>query len=259
MEKYQDTNVATIARWIEEGWQWGVPIDHETYEKASKGIWDVLLTPTRPVPHEWFGDLEGKRLLGLADGGGQQMPVFTALGARCTVLDYCDSQLESERLVAQRESYDIDIVKADMTEPLPFEDGSFDLIFNPASLCYIEKVGPVLNECSRVLTDGGVLLVTFETGVNYIVDDDQRMIVRGLPFNPLEEPSLYREDDGYQFSHSLVEQLGGLLKAGFTITDLYEDTNGYGRLHELDIPSFIAVRAVKTGPHMLTSTQEKRR
>ena len=32
---------------------------------------------------------------------------------------------------------------------------------------------------------------------------------------------------------------------GFTLTDLYEDTNGEGRLHELHIPSFIATRAVK--------------
>ena len=27
--------------------------------------------------------------------------------------------------------------------------------------------------------------------------------------------------------------------------DLYEDTNGYGLLDELNIPSFIAVRAIK--------------
>ena len=31
---------------------------------------------------------------------------------------YSDQQLESERLVAEREGYDIDIVKADMTQPL---------------------------------------------------------------------------------------------------------------------------------------------
>jgi len=40
-----------------------------------------VLTPTKPVPREWFGDLKGKKLLGLASGGGQQMPIFTAAGA----------------------------------------------------------------------------------------------------------------------------------------------------------------------------------
>ena len=76
---YQDINARTIDSWVEGGWEWGAPVSHETYEKACHGEWDVFLTPTRPVPHAWFGDLRGKKLLGLASGGGQQMPVFTAL------------------------------------------------------------------------------------------------------------------------------------------------------------------------------------
>lgn len=67
------------------------------------------------------------------------MPILTALGAKCTVLDYSDQQLESERLVAECEGYDIDIVKADMTQPLPFADESFDMIIQPVANCYVEK------------------------------------------------------------------------------------------------------------------------
>ena len=118
---YQDINAAAIDRWVEEGWEWGVPIDRETFEKAREGEWDVHLSPTKKVPHEWFGDLKGKKVLGLAAGGGQQMPVFAALGAGCTVLDYSQRQLDSERLVAEREGYDIRIVRADMTKPNPAE------------------------------------------------------------------------------------------------------------------------------------------
>ena len=78
---YQDINAETIDKWIREGWEWGKPISHETYEKAKNGTWDVFLTPTKPVPHAWLGELTGKRILGLASGGGQQMPIFAALGA----------------------------------------------------------------------------------------------------------------------------------------------------------------------------------
>jgi hypothetical protein len=120
---YQDINASTIDRWIEEGWEWGIPIDHETFVNAKEGKWDMLLTPTKFVPHEWFGDLNGKKLLGLASGGGQQMPIFAALGAECTVLDYSEKQLESERMVAAREGYEITIIRADMTKPLPFGRG----------------------------------------------------------------------------------------------------------------------------------------
>ena len=156
------------------------------------------------------------------------------------------AQLDSERLVAQREGYSIDIVQADMTEPLPFEDGSFDLVVNPVSLCYVEKVEPILRECWRILSDGGRLLIAFDNGMNFITDEgDEEKIVRGLPFNPLVDESLLVEGDGIQFSHSFTEQIGGLARAGFVIRDCYEDTNGYGRLHELGIPSFWAVFAQK--------------
>ena len=98
---YQDINAATITRWIEDGWEWGKPIDHNAYAKALAGEWDILLTPTRPVPHSWFPeDLHGLHVLGLASGGGQQMPILTARGARCTVLDYTPAQLDADRTVA---------------------------------------------------------------------------------------------------------------------------------------------------------------
>ena len=245
---YQDVNAGTISRWIkEDGWKWGVPVDSSVCSDVRKGIWDVFLTPVKTVPHSWFPQsLEGVRILGLASGGGQQIPVFSLLGAICTVLDYDDDQLDAERMVARREGYDADIVKADMSKSLPFEDESFDMIFNPPSLCYIEKVEPLFLECSRVLKKGGVMMTALESAVNYISDpDDESRIVHSLPFNPLKNPGLYREKDGFQFSHSFSEQTGGLLSAGFTLTDVYEDTNGYGLLHELNIPSFMAVRTVK--------------
>ena len=175
------------------------------------------------------------------------MPILTAAGARCTVLDYSPAQLEAERQVAAREGYDINIVRADMTEPLPFADASFDLVINPVSLCYVREVEPIWREVARVLRPGGVLLAGLDTGLNYVVDEAEQRIVRGLPFDPLANPALMAdleaEDDGVQFSHTLDELLGGLLRAGFAIDDLFEDVNGEGRLSELGIPTMLAVRA----------------
>ncbi len=190
---YQDLNAATIDRWIEEGWEWGRPISHETYLRALAGDWDVLLTPTKAVPHEWFGVLHGKKLLGLASGGGQQMPVFAAMGADCTVLDYSEKQLESERAVAGREGYSIRTVRADMTKPLPFPDEQFDLIFHPVSNCYVEEVRPIWKECFRILKPGGVLLAGTDHYVNYIVDSEEERILNSLPFNPLHNPDQMRQ------------------------------------------------------------------
>jgi len=248
-DNYTDINSLTIDRWVDEGWEWGKPIDHETYVKAQRGDWSVLLTPTKPVPKDWFCEMKGAKVLGLASGGGQQMPVFTALGAECTVLDYSVRQLESERIVAGREGYSIEIVCADMTKPLPFVDESFDLIFHPVSNCYVREVLPIWRECYRVLKKGGILLAGLDNGINFIFDDDELEVKNALPFDPLSNPELCRKlqesDDGVQFSHTIEEQINGQLLAGFTLTAVYEDTNGIGHLHELNIPTFWATRAVK--------------
>ena len=247
--EYQDINAKTIDDWCKDGWEWGRPISHEEFENALSGEWDVYLTPTKRVPHEWFGDLRGKRVLGLASGGGQQIPIFSALGAKCTLLDYSEQQCESDRMVAEREGYEVEIIRADMTKPLPFEDGSFDLIFHPVSNCYVREVEPIFRECYRVLKKGGAFLGGYDIGINYIFDENEDRVLYSLPFDPLSDEKIYNDcvqnDWGIQFSHTIEEQLGGQLRAGFCLTDIYEDTNGEGNLHEHNIPSFVATRSVK--------------
>jgi len=247
--QYQDINAQTIDRWVKEGWEWGQPISHEIYEAALQGRWDVVLTPTKAVPHHWFGQLRGKKLLGLASGGGQQMPIFAALGAQCTVLDYSPAQLESERAVARREGYAIEIVRADMTKVLPFADETFDIIFHPVSNCYVQDVRHVFREAFRVLKHGGIFLAGLGNEVNYLVSEDEKAIVNTMPFDPLQNEAQRREleasDSGMQFSHTMEEQIGGQLEAGFQLTHLYSDTNGIGYLEDLHAETYVATRAVK--------------
>ena len=48
----------------------------------------------------WLDDLDRKRVLCLAGGGGQQSAAFAVLGARVTVVDLSAAQLERDRQVA---------------------------------------------------------------------------------------------------------------------------------------------------------------
>jgi len=248
--KYTEINSKTIDAWVDAGWEWGVPISGEQFARALHGEWSMLLTPTKPVPKEWYPDLKGKKVLGLASGGGQQMPIFAALGAECTLLDFSARQIESDLAVARREGYSIQAIRADMTEALPFPDSTFDLIFHPVSNCYVEDVGHIWRECYRVLKDGGRLLAGMNNGFSYLFDEaDERTVKYRLPFNPLRDPSLMQvlqsTDSGVQFSHTLEEQIRGQLKVGFKLQDLYEDTDGSGLLHEHGVPTFWATLAVK--------------
>ena len=102
-ENYTNENSKVVDSWVKNGWLWSIPVSHEAYLKAKEGEYDIVLTPTKSVPHEWFGPLKGKRVLALASGGGQQGPIFKALGADVTVLDNSDMQIKREKEVATRE------------------------------------------------------------------------------------------------------------------------------------------------------------
>lgn len=240
--EYTAENARVIDRWVLNGWEWGKAISHEEY---IEGKWNVLLTPTKVMPEEWLGEIKGKRILGLASGGGQQMPIFSKKGALCTVFDISTKQLESEKMVSDREGYEIEIIQGDMTKPLPFEDASFDIIFNPVSTCYIEKTEPLWKECYRILKKGGILVTAFDNGLNYVFDEESEThLVSSLPYNGLKSED-DKDECGYQFSHSIAEELSALLHSGFVLKDIYEDTNGEGNLHEKNIATFYALKCEK--------------
>ena len=136
---YTKENAKTIDQWVEEGWIWGIPISTRYMKSRKRRMGDGADTD-KAGSKILVSGVERKKILGLASGGGQQMPIFAALGGICTVLDYSDRQLASEEMVAKREGYDIEIVKADMTKTFPFADETFDLIFHPVSNCYVEEV-----------------------------------------------------------------------------------------------------------------------
>ncbi|MFX3697435.1 class I SAM-dependent methyltransferase, partial [Streptococcus suis] len=81
---------------------------------------------------------QGKKLLGLACGGGQQGPIFEAHCYETTILDFSKEQLDKDRLVAERENLDLQTVQADMTQAFLFEDESFYIIFCTVSNFYFE-------------------------------------------------------------------------------------------------------------------------
>ena len=251
-ENYTEYNSKTWDLWSEEGCEWSMPISHEKYIEALNGRLDVYLTPCKPVPFGWFPPLKNKSVLGLASGGGQQCPIFQAHGANVTIFDISEKQLEAERIVADREGYTIEIVRGDMTKRLPFENRCFDIIFHPVSNCYVQDVQHIWNECFRVLRKGGVLLSGFSNPFvfvfkNMLTGEFGDKIVTKLPVDPLkdntdEELKQIMESDGIQFSHSLESLIGGQIKAGFRIVDLYEDYHNEG---EQAAPGYICTKAVK--------------
>jgi SAM-dependent methyltransferase len=239
---------------VARGNRWTVPVSPATIAAARRGEWEVVLTPTLPVPRAWFPPLAGLEILGLASGGGQQGPVLAAAGARMTVLDCSPRQLGQDRMVAEREGLSITTVEGDMA-CLPFAEASFDLVFHPCSNSFVPEVRPVWREAHRVLRPGGVLLAGFMNPVVYAFDENpgpagEFTLRHRLPASDLtslgaaERERRIASGEPLSFSHTLEDQIGGQLEAGFVLTGLFEDAWAAEPLAAY-FPLCIATRAVK--------------
>jgi len=252
-------NRAAWDKEVERGNQWTIPVSSEVIAEARKGSWSIFLTPTRPVPGDWFPELTDCDILCLASGGGQQAPVLAAAGAKVTVLDNSPKQLEQDRFVAERDSIDINTVEGDMTDLSIFADKSFGLIVHPVSNSFVPNVHPVWIEAFRVLRPGGILLSGFSNPAIYLFDwgyADQTGILKvkyELPYSDVtsltEEEKQKRIEEGLtlEYGHTLEDQIGGQIDAGFVITGFYEDSYNQEEEDLLSsyMPTFIATRAIK--------------
>ncbi len=243
-------------RQVQTGNPWTIPVGSEEIAEARQGEWNVYLTASRPVPRHWFpADMLNKNILCLASGGGQQGPIFSAAGARVTVLDNSPEQLEQDRQVAQRESLDLKTIEGDMADLSMLMDASFDLVFHPISNCFAPHILPVWQEAYRVLRSGGSLLAGFINPLVYIFDmekaDQGVLEVRhSLPYSDVTDLSreeLQRFMDSQlplEFSHTLEEQIGGQLQAGFYLNGFYEDDQPDEIMGKY-FRKYIATRAIK--------------
>jgi ubiquinone/menaquinone biosynthesis C-methylase UbiE len=111
----------------------------------------------RPATLALAGDVAGRRILDAGCGSG---PLFAALrdrGAIVSGIDLSAGMLEQAR---RRLGDDADLRVADLADPLPFPDDSFDDVIASLVLHYLQDWKPTLAEMRRVLKTGGRLIVS---------------------------------------------------------------------------------------------------
>jgi len=252
----EEYNSEAWDREVERGISWSLPVSAEAIEKARNGEWEIILTPQKAVPREWFGEIKDRDVLCLASGGGQQAPILAAAGARVTSFDNSAKQLAQDRFVAARDDLEIRLEKGDAADLSRFPDESFDLIFHPCANCFIPRLAPVWRECFRVLRRGGRMLVGFTKPEIFIFDrqaEENEGVLRvrhALPYSDTESigdeerAAIIASGRPLEFSHTLEEQIGGQIAAGFVITGFYEDYWGSEEIvFDKYLPAFVALRS----------------
>jgi SAM-dependent methyltransferase len=180
-----------------------------------------------PVPYPLYelsppsilADVEGKDVLCLALGGGQQSAVFGLLGARVTVVDLAEGQLRGDREAAAHYGYDVTTVHADMRDLSCLADDSFDLVYGTAT-AYIPDVREVYSGVARILRTGGVFRIDLGNPAVYFVDWDSEGYRITAPYS---QKVKHREDGAIEFRHYMADIFNPLIAEGFSIQGVYDE------------------------------------
>ncbi|UJW31879.1 class I SAM-dependent methyltransferase [Saccharothrix sp. AJ9571] len=111
----------------------------------------------RPAALALAGDVAGRRILDAGCGSGPLFAELRARGAAVTGIDASAGMLEQAR---RRLGADAELRVADLADPLPFPDDSFDDVIASLVLHYLRDWGPTLAEMRRVLRTGGRLIAS---------------------------------------------------------------------------------------------------
>ena len=222
----QDNNTARNKDWWEKMVKEGCGFTRPWLHLEKNEIQQYIHNP-QDVANEQLGlifpadilsNVDGKDVLCLASGGGQQSAVFSLLGARVTVVDLSAGQLEGDREAAAHYGYQVTTIQADMRDLSLIENGSFDLVYQAPSMSYIPDVRIVYAEVARVLRPGGLYRAAHTNPAAEFIETDSwdgEAYRISLPYTVRQVE--YGEGGSIQFRHYLSDIFNGLLTVGFSI------------------------------------------
>lgn len=101
-----------------------------------------------------FRDWQGKRVLEVGVGAGTDFVNFARAGAVLTGVDLTEAAVEHARRRLELEGLDAELAVCS-AEELPFDAGSFDLVYSWGVIHHAERPARIVREVRRVLAPGG--------------------------------------------------------------------------------------------------------
>lgn len=195
---------------------------HLTLDTAAFQSYREGRTTRLPVPHcdnavdaVVMKDVDGKDVLCLAAGGGQQSVAYSLLGARVTVFDLAEGQLEGDRTAAEHYGYEIVTVQGNMQDLSVLSDDSFDIVHG-MGMAWVPHTAELYSEVSRVLRRGGLYRVEFTNPAVEFMDWsswDETGYRISVPYEQRSD----KDGTATQFRHYMSEIFNGLLANGLAI------------------------------------------
>jgi ubiquinone/menaquinone biosynthesis C-methylase UbiE len=275
-------NLQELRRAIQKGESYTLPwlnLDVVAYCACKEGRASALPKPfcDDPIDRVMMGDVNGKNVLCLAGGGGQQSAVLSLLGANVTVLDLTPEQLESDQVAARHYGYQVATIQGDMRDLSTLPDACFDRVYQPISTLFVPDLRQVYAGVARVLRPGGLYFADYAPPLTYLAQNKgwdgygytlyvTEPYVRGAIRETADGTMGFsRGELTGEFHHLLSDILNGLIDNGLSIRAVWENPRPGSApgLDELDpgseahreqyIPFGLSVLAQKLGQESLYS------
>ena len=114
-----------------------------------------------------LGKVNGKKMLEIGCGSGEQAAYFAHQGAQVTAIDISDMSLRHTRELALLEKVSVQTMYMD-AQNMTFHNNSFDFIYINSTLMHLNH-DVVFEECKRVLKKGGKLVIVEPLDQNLIL------------------------------------------------------------------------------------------
>jgi SAM-dependent methyltransferase len=170
----------------------------------------------RPAVHALLGDVRDLDVLDAGCAAGEHSAWLAQHGARVVALDASEAMV---RLARERLGELVRVLHADLTQPLPLEDRSVDVVLSSLTLHYLEDWCAPLREFARVLRPGGRLVLSTHHPFMTAGDVDDYHAVRLVEetWRGFGAPVLVT------FYHRPLHRIvADLLAAGFTLRGMHE-------------------------------------
>jgi SAM-dependent methyltransferase len=232
--------------------------------RYNKAIWEELARSNVEYSRPWLDldqssarekvdlygmmkEIAGKRVLCLAGGGGQQSAAFGLLGAQVTVFDLSETQLARDHLAAEHYGLQIRTVQGDIRDLSQLDDSGFDLVWQGYSINFVPDVNTVFEGIARVIRPGGLYYLMFGNPFTLHSVDEETWDGESYPLrypyidgaeitglNPnwafwdvqTEDGEWIKVESPKEFRHTLSTLLNGLIRQGFVILGIWEESSG---------------------------------
>lgn len=186
-----------------------------------------------------FKHFNGEKVLDLGCGYGFFTDYFRTICANAVGIDGSEKMIE----IAKERYPMADFSVMDITKPLDFENGLFDMVFSNQVFMDVENIDFVFSECGRLLKIGGILYYSIVHPAFYdchwLKDENGYRYAKAI--EKYIEPYQFKNEfwgETNHFHRPLSYYLNIAAKNGFMLKEVIEPVSYDGKNKNSDLPLF---------------------